>query len=41
LTEGGGSWMSLKLLIFGGAILFGLVLIGLLVWGIQALVKRE
>ena len=33
--------MSLKILIFGGAIVIVLVLIGLLVWGIGALMKRE
>ena len=33
--------MSMKLLIIGGAILIGLVVIGLLAWGIHALLKRE
>lgn len=33
--------MSLKLLIIGGAILISLVVIGLLAWGIHALMNRE
>ena len=33
--------MSLKVLIIGGVILIGVVVIGLLLWGIQALMNRE
>jgi hypothetical protein len=33
--------VSIKFLILGGAIVIGLTVIGLVVWGIQALMKRE
>ena len=33
--------MSLKVLIIGGVILIGVVVIGLLLWGIQAPMNRE
>jgi hypothetical protein len=33
--------MSIKVLIFGGVIVIVIVVVGLVVWGIQTLMKRD